>query len=975
MKMILTLTWSILVVALIWSLWKVTNLETEYSMDQFFPKEHALLKDHEKISHQFRLNNSSPYLIALEVFEEEGWLQAQRIEKLKTLVSEIQSRPDTAQIIALTQIEGASSGSEEMIIGNIFDRTHPTRWKGEIRKNSLLYPVLITEDFRSTLLVIESSLKNQKQLKAFEEDLFNLISSTFPDVRIHQAGVPLLQSRLSDIIQNELTRFLVYISIGFCGIFYLIFSHWTAIVSAFLTLIVSNIFGLGLMVTFQVPMNALLVTLPVIISVSIMSLLIHTLHLWARKDVSGKIFFEKTELAKATIKELGLPNALGILTTALGFLTLGTSPIPLISEYGLIVAMILALVSLLAQIMMFLLLPLVTPRMRAWLDRPAYWALWAVKHPLAIAGPVLVLTLSGAFLLSSLNFSFKLFDDLPSKDPIRLTTDWIDKSFGGIVTFDIEAKSIEEGHWKKPESLLALKKLSESLKRLPNIRNVVSVPDFFQGPVPQKKAQIAETFFLFSMAEKNPLNSFMTEDGKSLRLAIRLTDISSRELEETKRIIREECRTYFPKITFVEGGMASYAHIINQEVARALIFDFWQPLLLIGIVLLIVFRSFKWALLACTPNFIPPMVLVAALVVTGAPVKPGVALIFSIAMGFAFNNTLYLLSRLRSLEEKQEGHALEKALVMEANPCLLESFVMFAGFSIFLFSEFKMNQTFGGFMLISIMAGFTADLLFLPAFLKLCPFVYRKKFKIPARSLATIAIFLLSAPSYASQDAREILKKSQTLLESKDDEAKVEMKIIEENGEIKTRSLVLKTLRNEGFSVIARIEAPLDIKDMAFLGKVNHEGDETQWIYLPSSGQVRRLVTGKTKAGVLGSEISPEDLNSEAIRASSVKLQKIDDKYFWIELTPKPEASEYSKVVTKISKDDLLPKFTMYYLKDKIKKTVSFKDYKKIGQVFRAHTMLVQNHLNGRATEVVLSSIRVNSGLRAEDFTQTNLKE
>src|SRR5205085_2338100 len=113
--------------------------------------------------------------------------------------------------------------------------------------------------------------------------------------------------------QSELTLFLLYIALGFCGVFYLLFSHWTAILSAMITLICSNIFGLGLMVAFNVPINALLVTLPVIISVSIMSLLIHSLHLWAGKNTSHKSYDEKVQIAYETLKELFLPNALGIL--------------------------------------------------------------------------------------------------------------------------------------------------------------------------------------------------------------------------------------------------------------------------------------------------------------------------------------------------------------------------------------------------------------------------------------------------------------------------------------------------------------------------------------------------------------------------------------------------------------------------------------------------------------------------------------
>lgn len=279
-------------------------------------------------------------------------------------------------------------------------------------------------------------------------------------------------------------------------------------------------------------------------------------------------------------------------------------------------------------------------------------------------------------------------------------------------------------------------------------------------------------------------------------------------------------------------------------------------------------------------------------------------------------------------------------------------------------------------MLLSILAGLAADLFFLPAFLKEFPGLYKGTSYSKLMAL-TAALSLASLPLMAKPlpEAKEILKKSQLLLDAKDDKARVEMKIIEQNGETKSRILNLQTLREEGFSVLARIESPADIKNMAFLGNVDEEGNEKQWIYLPSSGKVRRLVTGKSKAGLLGSEISPEDLNSEAIKSSVVKMHKVDDKYYWIELVPEKGTSDYSKVITKISREDYLPKFTAYYIQEKLKKTVAFKDYKKIGKVFRAQMLSVQNHVNGRSTEVRLSSIEVNTGLSSDDFTQSNLKD
>ena len=165
------------------------------------------------------------------------------------------------------------------------------------------------------------------------------------------------------------------------------------------------------------------------------------------------------------------------------------------------------------------------------------------------------------------------------------------------------------------------------------------------------------------------------------------------------------------------------------------------------------FIFLKWALLSCLPNFIPPAVLVGALVITQVPVKPGIALIFSIALGFAFNNTLYLLSRFKNLIKEKNSHPLQNSLLMEANPCLFESLIMFVGFSIFLSSEFNMNQTFGGFMLISIMAGFVGDVVCLPAFLQVCPAVYQSQKRPTDLDMATAALTICLFTSFSASAA------------------------------------------------------------------------------------------------------------------------------------------------------------------------------------------------------------------------------
>lgn len=987
-----------LMMTVVWSGWTLSQLSTEYSVKQFYPKNHPLLKKDREIRQTFRLNESSPFLFVVTLDQGQSWLEKSQIKKLQTLSEKIQSRRDVGQALSMTLVEGARQTKKELFIGNIFDRTPPRQWRSAILANPLLYPLMVTPDFKSTLIAVEPKAKSTADLEKFHSRIQTLVQSQFPSAQVLSAGVPLIQTRLSEMIQTELGHFLIAAVFIFCLVFYFLFSHWTAIAATFLTLIAGNMFALALLVAFKIPMNIVLVTLPIIASVSIMSLLIHTLHLWSQKPASqAGDFSERWRGAVLTMKELGLANFLGAWTTSLGFLALCPSPIPMIREYGWVVAVIVGLIGIYSQIFILVSLPFVKPKMRSWFNKPAFWALYPVKNYRKVFFGIIGASLVGAVLSQSLNFSGRLFDDLPKGDSVRASTEWIDQAFGGVVSYEIELVSKNGDFWKKPKQLKQIDRVADNIRKHPSVGSVVTVSDFFQTGVPASSGAVAETFFLFSMAERNPLGQIITENAKNLRMMIRLKDQPADKIHITKKWIRSNLETAFPRIQIKEGGMAAYAHDINQEVSKELVFGFWQSLLGIGFFLVLMFRSIRWAVISCIPNLIPPAILMAVLALTDVPLKPGVALIFSIALGFAFNNTIYLLTRIRSLMKDQKSSfiPLRKALLMEANPCFFESLVMLIGFSIFIFSNFSMNQTFGVFMMVSIVAGFLGDLFFLPAMLRYFPGLLATKQKTGASSLSgptdkttstsedplpRVAaafllglVFLTSSPAKA-QTAQQILKKSQSQLDAKDDQAKVEMKIIEKNGEAKTRVIEMKTLRNEGFSVLAKIQSPADIKGMGFLGHVK-EGKESQWIYLPSSGQVRRVVAGKTKGGLLGSEISPEDLSSKAIKSSRVKLTKSDNKSWWIEIIPAKGTSVYSKAVTQISKKNYLPLRTQYYAGKRLKKTVEFKNYAKVGTTYRAQFIDVKNHLNGRGTQIKLSQMKINRGLSSEDFSQSALKD
>jgi hypothetical protein len=241
----------------------------------------------------------------------------------------------------------------------------------------------------------------------------------------------------------------------------------------------------------------------------------------------------------------------------------------------------------------------------------------------------------------------------------------------------------------------------------------------------------------------------------------------------------------------------------------------------------------------------------------------------------------------------------------------------------------------------------------------------------------TLFLFTFSAtPIFAAADpADEILKKARLQLDAKSDQAHVALKIIESNGDVKSREMTLQILRTkDGFKSVIRMTSPADVKDTAVLAQME-DGQDQEWLYLPSTKQVRRIASGKKSAGILGSELSAEDLDPMAFKGAGLKLETNTPTEAKISIQPRLGSSEYTKVITTFSLPDALPRVTEYFKGESLEKTVKYSDYKLFaGNIRRAQKIYIHNVKKNRGTTIEFTEISVNPPLLIKDFTPDALK-
>ena len=134
-----------------------------------------------------------------------------------------------------------------------------------------------------------------------------------------------------------------------------------------------------------------------------------------------------------------------------------------------------------------------------------------------------------------------------------------------------------------------------------------------------------------------------------------------------------------------------------------------------------VLRSAKLALFSMIPNFTPIFVGLGIMPLLNIPLDPGTTMIGSIALGLVVDDTVHFLVRFR--RKMASGRSIESGIhetVLEAGrPITVTSFVLAISFLILLLGSFNPNINFGLVSAIIIMLALVADLMVLPAALKL----------------------------------------------------------------------------------------------------------------------------------------------------------------------------------------------------------------------------------------------------------------
>ena len=152
--------------------------------------------------------------------------------------------------------------------------------------------------------------------------------------------------------------------------------------------------------------------------------------------------------------------------------------------------------------------------------------------------------------------------------------------------------------------------------------------------------------------------------------------------------------------------------------------------------------------------------------------------------------------------------------------------------------------------------------------------------------------------------------------------------------------------------------------------------DDIMWMYMPAFGKPKKISLLAKNQSFNGTDFSYEDMDSKSYseRYSPTLQKSLSDQTYQLELKPKSDQSDYSKIILVLNKNYFYPEKMDYY----DKKGTHFKTatyiYKKSGQYWYAEEVFMNDFKKDHSTLTKMKEVKFDQGLKDEDFTVEKMK-
>lgn len=239
--------------------------------------------------------------------------------------------------------------------------------------------------------------------------------------------------------------------------------------------------------------------------------------------------------------------------------------------------------------------------------------------------------------------------------------------------------------------------------------------------------------------------------------------------------------------------------------------------------------------------------------------------------------------------------------------------------------------------------------------------------------LVPLMVFMLGTglKNAEAQDAADILLKVDNVLNAPlDQEISTQITITTKTGNQSVRTMTM--LQKGSDKRLVKFLSPADQKGIGFLSLPN----DNLTLYLPAFGKTRKIASSVKNTKFAGTDFSFEDMEAKKYSNKwTPKLISSANSQYVLELKPKPGVStDYSKLMMTVRSSDYYPlKIEHYDKSGKLYKVLTDGNIVKVGKYNIAKELVMEDKRTGGKTKMLITSVKFDTGLSDDKFTEREL--
>jgi uncharacterized protein len=548
------------------------------------------------------------------------------------------------------------------------------------------------------------------------------------------AGGPAVNAEMTTSMKGDLVQLIPFVLLVLAIVLYLSLRTVAGVILPLAVVLLTVIWTAGLMAWLGIPMAMISTTLPIMLIAIGVADAIHILTDYYAGLRGGE---EKRSAIRTVVKHIGLAIVLTSITTLVGFLSLGTSPVQQVMQFGLFVGFgVMAALAITLTLIPAALELWGSPRFRMRkATKPSFstcgltslsrFVVKRRKALLIVGGILFVLAAIGGTRLAVETNTLRFFRP---ETPIRQATEVVDLSFGGSESLSI----VVSGDIKSPDVLNGMLDFQDWATALPEVGYTASVADYVtqinealhdndpaERVIPQTRNAVAQEILLYEMSsDPSDFARVVNYNYEQARIVLRMESLSSSELGELVQQVEDEViRSANGQFDVGITGSSYLYKVLTDLLVSGQILSLLVSLLGVALVVGLIFRSVRYGLLSMIPLGFTITLNFGIMGWLNIPLDTATTMLASIAIGIGVDYTVHFLSKYRrELRAGRTSHdAVGETIQTTGRAITYNVMAVAAGFAVLLFSSFGPIATLGALVALSMGISGLAALTLLPA--------------------------------------------------------------------------------------------------------------------------------------------------------------------------------------------------------------------------------------------------------------------